>query len=89
MIDTETELILKWSQNCVLTGKARRNEIAEGDDPAIEPSVSPIDNPTKLEFNITYCKLYVPVVSLQEKYDNELLKVLKTGISFDYVWCRY
>ena len=83
MINTEIELILKWSQNCVLTGKATRNEIAaEGGNPRLPP----IDSPTKLEFNITDCKLYVPVVTLQEKYDNELLKKLKTGISFDYTW---
>ena len=29
MINTGIELILKWSQNCVLTGKATRAEIAE------------------------------------------------------------
>ena len=33
--------------------------------------------------------MYVPVVTLQEKYGNELLKNLKTGISFDYIWGRY
>ena len=33
--------------------------------------------------------MYVPVVTLQEKYDNELLKDLKTGFSFDYIWNRY
>ena len=33
--------------------------------------------------------MYLPVVTLQGKYDNELLKNLKTGISFDYMWGRY
>ena len=39
--------------------------------------------------NITDCKLYFPVVTLQEKYDHELLKNLKTGIDIDYEWGRY
>ena len=40
MINTEIELILKWSQNCVWTGKATRKEIGEGDDPVREPEVN-------------------------------------------------
>ena len=32
-INSETKLILKWTQNCVLTGKTTRQETAEGDDP--------------------------------------------------------
>ena len=69
-----------------MTGKATRNEIAqEGNN----PRVPPIDSPTNLKFDITNCKLYVPVVTLQEKYENELYKNLKTGISFDFEWGRY
>ena len=67
MINTETELVLKWSQNCVLTGKATREAIAECDDPDAEPAVNAINRPTNLKFNITDCKLYVPIVTLQEK----------------------
>ena len=90
MINTEIELILKWSQNCVLTQKSFR----EGKDALVGPppalnAVNEINTPSDLKFNITDCQLYVPVVTLQEKYDNELLKNLKTGISFDYVWGRY
>ena len=33
--------------------------------------------------------MYFPVVTLQEKYDHELLKNLKTGIDIDYEWGRY
>ena len=69
-----------------MTGKATRNEIAAQRG---NPRVPPIDSPTKLEFNITDCKLFVPVVTLHEKYENELLKNLKTGISFHYIWGRY
>ena len=72
MINTEIELILKWSQNCVLTGKVTREAIVEGDDPATEPAASAINRPSNLKFNITDCKLYVPVVNLQTEYQNKL-----------------
>ena len=86
MTDTEIELVLKWSQNCVLTEKATREELAaEGDD----DSVNAIDRPKDLKFNITDCKLYVPVVTLQEKYENKLYEELKTGIHMDFEWARY
>ena len=62
MINTEIELILKWSQ---------QQSVAV---------VEPIDTPSDLKFNITDCKLYVPVVTLQEKYNNKLLEKLKTGM---------
>ena len=53
MINTEIELILKWSQNCVLTEKVIRNIIkAEGDLPLLRP----INKATDLKFNITDCK---------------------------------
>ena len=71
MINTEIELILKWSKNCVLTEKMTRTRLeAKGNNPA----VNPINRPATLNFSIPDCKLYVPVVTLQEKYDNEMLK---------------
>ena len=42
-----------------------------------------------MKFNIADCKLYVPVVTLQEKYENALLEGLKTGIDLDYELKRY
>ena len=88
-INTETELILKWSQNCVLTERAiRRERIAvPGNIPAA--AITGIDTLSDLKFNIADCKLHVPVVTLQEKYENELYKNLKTGINFDSEWGRY
>ena len=47
-----------------------------------------IKRPKDLKFNITDCKLYIPVVTLKEKYENELYKNLKTRISFDFEWGR-
>ena len=75
-------MILKWSQNCVLTEKATRTAI-----PAL--NVTAINRPKDLKFNNADCKLYVPVVTLQEKYENGLYTNLKTAISFDFEWGRY
>ena len=89
MINTEIELILKWSQNWVLGEKVFR----ERKDPILgnilAPAVTAINTPSDLKFNITDCKLYFPVVTLQEKYENELLKGLKTGIDIHFEWGRY
>ena len=89
MINSEIELILKWSQNCVLTEKATRKEIAAGNDPAAEPRIDAINRPEDLKLNITDCKLYIPLVTLQEKYENKLFENLKTGIDIDFEWSRY
>ena len=86
MINTDIELILKRSQNCALTSKSIRPGLAvEGDLPA----VNEINRLKDLKFNIADCKLYVPVVTLQEQYDYELLEGLKTGIDIDFEWKRY
>ena len=69
-----------------MTSKATRNGLPAGNN---LPAVAEINRPKDLKFNITDCKLYVPVVALHEKYDNELLKELKTGINFDYIWGKY
>ena len=83
MINTEIELILKWSQNCVLT------ERAKSDRQQLVAAIEPINTRSDLKFNITDCKLYVPAVTLQEKYENKLYEGLKTGISFDFECKRY
>ena len=81
LINTEIELILKWNQNCVLTEKAYRAAVAEGDDAAAERAGN--------EVNITDCKMYVPVVTLQAEYGNKLYEELKTGITIDFTWNKY
>ena len=70
MINAEIELILKWTEDCVLTEKATREELAVGDDTAAEPAVPAANVPSDLKINITDCKMYVPVVSLQTEYQN-------------------
>ena len=84
MINTEIELILKWSKNCVLTERVTREQLPAGDNPATEPRVVAIKRPTTLKFNITDCRLYIPVVDLQEKYENKLHEGLKTGTDIDF-----
>ena len=78
-INSEIELILKWSQNCVLTEKATRIAIPAGNDPAAEPDVLAINKSSDLKFNVTDCRLYVPVVTLQSEHKNKLHEELKTG----------
>ena len=52
-------------------------------------AVTEIDTPSDLKFSITVFKLYVPVVTLQTKCQNQLYKELKTGISIDFTWNKY
>ena len=89
LINSEIELILKWTEDCVLTEKATREEFPAGDDPAAEPAINAINRPKDLKFSVTDCKLYVPVVTLQTEYQNQLYKELKAGISIDFTWSKY
>ena len=84
LINSEIGLILKWTEDCVLTEKATREELAAGDDPAAEPAVNAINRPKDLKFSVTDSKLYLPVVTLPTEYQNQLYKDLKTRISIDF-----
>ena len=87
LINSETELILKWTEDCLLTEKATREfKAAEGGPPALDE----VENrPKDLKFSVTDYKLYVPVVALQTEYQNQLYKDLKTRISIDFTWIKY
>ena len=57
LINSETELILKWTEDCVLTEKETRKELPAGDDPAVEPAVNSINRPKDLNLvsqSVTY-----------------------------------
>ena len=84
LIKCEVFLTLTWSENCVLTSKATRD-----DDPDAESAVDEINNPTNATFKITDCKLYVPVVTLSAENDNKLLEQLKTGLKRTIKWNKY
>ena len=75
LINCEVSLTLTWSENCVLTDITTQTaRAAQGDNPARER----IDAPTNAIFKITDKKLYVPVVTLSTKHDNNVLKNLKS-----------
>ena len=77
-------MTLAWSENCVLTSKATRE-----DDHDADPAVAGINNPANPIFKITDCKLYVPVVTLSTENDNKLLQQLKTGFKKTIKWNKY
>ena len=58
-INCEVSLDLRWSKNCVLTSKATTNAHAAGWD---NPAVAQINNLKNAVFDITDCKLYVPLL---------------------------
>ena len=79
LINCEINLILTWSENCVLTRKAT----------IVGVSDNRINNPTNSTFKITDTKLYVPVVILSTKDDNKLLEQLGTGFKRTSKWNKY
>ena len=92
LINSEIELILKWSQDCVLTENVTREakaRIPPQRGNAEVPVVNAVNIPSDLKFNITDCKLYVPVVTLQIEYQSKLYEELKTGISIDFTRSKY
>ena len=87
LINCEINLILTWSKNCVLTSKATRNKfIGTGTDE--NPQFPEINNPTNATIEITDTKLYVPVVTLSRKDDNNFLE-LKSGFERTIKWNKY
>ena len=66
LISCEINLILTFSENCVLTSKATRDA-----DSDANPAVAAIVNPTNATFKVTETKLYVPVVTLSTGNDKD------------------
>ena len=54
LINSEINLILKWSENCVLTDK-----ITQAGNPNADPAIPPINAPTNATFKIRDAKLYI------------------------------
>ena len=69
LINCEINFILTWSENCVITSRACRENIV-GTGTYQNPQFPEIDNPTGATFQITDTKLYVPVVTLSTEDDN-------------------
>ena len=88
LINCEINLILTWSENCVLTSKVTRDKfIGTGTDE--NPQFPEINDPTNATFEITDAKLYVPVVTLSTKDDNNFLEQLKSGFKRTIKWNKY
>ena len=68
LINCEITLILSLYKEYVLVGRAFRG-----------PPAAAINSPIDANFEITDCKLYVPVVILSAENDNKLLEQLKSG----------
>ena len=85
VINSEIFVELKWSKNCVLTSKTTRNALpADAVNNLL--AAAAINNPTNVEFLITDCKLYVPVVTLSAENENKLFEQLKTGFERTIKW---
>ena len=64
LINCEINLILTWSEHCVLASKATTDAVpAQGENPAVAAT----DNPTNATFKITDTKLCAHVVTLSTK----------------------
>ena len=78
LINCEINLVLMWSESCVLISKATR-EKSIGTGPDENPHFSEINNPTNATFKIRDTKSFAPVVTLSTKYDSNFLEQLRSG----------
>ena len=65
MINCEINLILAWSEYCVVASKVAKDAGLEADG-----AVAIANNPTKATFRIADTKLYVAVVTLSTEDDS-------------------
>ena len=63
LINSEIELILKWTEDCVSTEKATREFRAAEDGPPTLDEVPAVNRPKDLKFGVIDCKLHVPIVT--------------------------
>ena len=82
MINSEIELILTRTKNCVLADMTVKAVGNNNNPPAIV-------EPTGLEFQIKDTKLYVPVATLSKENDIKLLEKLKSGFKKTIKWNKY
>ena len=79
LINCEVSLTLTWSENWVITSIERR----------VITNTQWDTSPTNATFEITDTKLYVPVVTLSTKDDNNFLEQLKSGFKRTIKWNKY
>ena len=84
LINCEINLILTWSENCVLT-----DIITQAANPNADPAIPAINAPTNATFKIRDTKLYLLVVTLSTEDDNTFLEQLKSGFKRIIKWNKY
>ena len=84
LMNCEINLILTWSENCVITSKTARDV-----DPDTDPAVAAVNNLTNATFQIKDTNLYIPVVTLSAKNDNKISEQLETGFKTTIKWNKY
>ena len=84
LINCKTNLILTWTENYVLTSKATGDA-----NPDVNNATAAVNNPSNVTFKITDTKLYVPVITLSTKDDNNFLEQLKSGFRRTIKWNKY
>ena len=85
LINCQIALNLSWYKECVLVGRALRN----APDPQPNPPIAATESPTSAKFEITDCKLYVPLVTLSAENNSKLLEKLKSGFRRSIKWNKY
>ena len=81
LVNCEVFLALAWSVNCVITTMGKIILIAGQEQRD--------NSPTNATFDMTDCKLYVPVVTLSAENDNKYIEQLKTGFKRTIKWNKY
>ena len=84
LINCEINIILTWTENCVITSIATIDA-----DPDADLVVVAVSNLTNATFKITETKLYVPVVTLSTQDDNKILEQLETRFKRAIRWNKY
>ena len=86
LVNSEVNLILTWSENCVSTDLITHVVVPAGINNLPRPVITA---PASATFKITDIKLHVPVVTLSSENDNKLLEQLKTGFKRTIKWNKY
>ena len=84
LVNCEINLILTWSENCVLT-----DIITQAANPNADPAIPAINAPTNATAKIRDTKLYLLVVTLSTEDDNTFLEQLKSGFKRIIKWNKY
>ena len=80
LINCEISLDLSWSKDCVLSNRSYHAVDTAGGYPR------GVNFPSEAKFEITDCKLYVPVVALSTENENKLFEMLKSGFKRTVRW---